>query len=134
MNKKRLPYIDYIKAIGIILVIIGHINFANADCKTWIYSFHMPLFFFASGLVVNVKKKKDKDIELHFLYSKIGNLLYPYFVWAIIYAPFIQLTNLENWVRYGSFFSTNRNEFQHIHQYNYIHQNDYIHYVIKKSN
>ena len=49
-------------------------------------------------------------------------------------APFIQLTNLENWVRYGSFFSTNRNEFQHIHQYNYIHQNDYIHYVIKKSN
>ena len=101
MNKKRLPYIDYIKAIGIILVIIGHINFANADCKTWIYSFHMPLFFFASGLVVNVKKKRDKDIELHFLYSKIGNLLYPYFVWAIIYAP-LSIKNLLK-ILYGSY-------------------------------
>lgn len=48
--------------MGIFLVVLGHLNrsFINADIvfnypiinfvDRWIYSFHMPLFFFVSGL------------------------------------------------------------------------------------
>lgn len=50
----RLLYVDYMKAIAMILVIMGHVNFANEPVKAWIYSFHMPAFFFCTGLVLKV--------------------------------------------------------------------------------
>lgn len=49
---KRIANIDYVRAIAIILVVAGHVNFANYHIKALIYSFHMPLFFFVSGLVM----------------------------------------------------------------------------------
>ena len=41
---KRIHYLDYAKGIAIILVVLGHI-FSGGNIKTYIYSFHMPLFF-----------------------------------------------------------------------------------------
>lgn len=45
---ERLPWLDVLKGIGIILVAIGHI-YHNQVIFNWLYSFHMPLFFFAAG-------------------------------------------------------------------------------------
>ena len=53
MANERILYVDYIKAIAMILVIIGHINYANQEIKPWLYAFHMPVFFFCTGLVFN---------------------------------------------------------------------------------
>ncbi len=48
MSKKRIEWIDIVKGIGIILMVIGHAgNIPNI--KLWIYSFHMPLFFAMDG-------------------------------------------------------------------------------------
>ncbi len=47
----RVDEIDVAKGIGILLVILGHIVPENTYLRTIIYSFHMPLFFFLSGLV-----------------------------------------------------------------------------------
>lgn len=44
----RLGQFDILKAIGIILVIIGHTIKDSLVCN-FIYSFHMPLFFLVSG-------------------------------------------------------------------------------------
>ena len=52
MGKLHLIYIDYAKALAMLLVIMGHVNFANDDLKAWIYSFHMPTFFLLSGMVL----------------------------------------------------------------------------------
>ncbi len=79
--EKRKNYVDYIKAIGIILVILGHINFANDIIKEWIYAFHMPLFFFATGLIT----KKDTMGCGYFL-KKFQVLIVPYFIWGLIYS------------------------------------------------
>ena len=46
----RLEWIDKAKGIGIILVILGH-TICPPNIKFWLYSFHMPLFFFLSGYV-----------------------------------------------------------------------------------
>ena len=53
---KRIVYIDIAKALCIILVVIGH--YCPDGCPDWwiavhdfIYTFHMPLFMFLSGLV-----------------------------------------------------------------------------------
>jgi polysaccharide biosynthesis protein PslL len=59
MSKSRLTYIDIARGIGIMLVVMGH-TLAEANYHVQnstvlflgqlIYSFHMPLFFFLSGM------------------------------------------------------------------------------------
>lgn len=52
----RIEYIDIAKGIGIILVVFGHtLNQHNLPCL-YIRSFHMPLFFFISGLCFSFDK------------------------------------------------------------------------------
>lgn len=47
-NKKRLTYIDIMKGIGIVSVILGHYS-TNSLIVRVIFSFHMPLFIFING-------------------------------------------------------------------------------------
>lgn len=96
IQTQRKNYVDYIKAIGIVLVILGHINFANGFIKSWIYAFHMPLFFFASGLII----KKEK-FNWAFILKKLRGLIVPYFIWALIYSGY----SVSNVIRigYGSY-------------------------------
>ena len=82
MNNKRFEWIDILKGIGIILVVVGHSNFSFAKATTamfiqkYIYSFHMPLFFFVSGYLF----VKDKYSNFkRFLRVKTKTLMIPYF-------------------------------------------------------
>lgn len=59
--KERILYIDWLKGIAIILVVMGHVigfdiysgdSCMNSFLYRLISSFHMPLFIFLSGLVV----------------------------------------------------------------------------------
>lgn len=50
-NRKRIIWIDYAKALGIYLVILGHTLDGGGIIKDVIYSFHMPLFFIISGFL-----------------------------------------------------------------------------------
>ena len=49
LSAKRISWIDMAKGYGTILVIFAHIHYGGL--RTWIYTFHMPLFFFLSGYV-----------------------------------------------------------------------------------
>jgi len=58
----RIDYLDIAKGIGIILVYIGHCYIGErtqtlSNVIYWIYSFHMPFFFFVSGMFVLDWKK-----------------------------------------------------------------------------
>lgn len=44
------------KAIGIALIVFGHAPGLDTSLKTLIYSFHMPLFFFISGVLLSEQK------------------------------------------------------------------------------
>lgn len=52
---KRDTDIDILKAIGIVLMIMGHIGFGGIF-DYWIHSFHMPMFFIMSGFLAKRKK------------------------------------------------------------------------------
>lgn len=72
--KKRDEYIDLIKGVGIFLVVLGH---HNTILTKYIYSFHMPLFFFLSGIFhSNYSSYKE------FIKKKIKGLVIPYFTFA----------------------------------------------------
>ena len=76
MTKQRLLYIDIAKGIGILLVALAHNDLAGYAplLYHWIYSFHMPLFFFLSGLFF---KPEIGFIDL--LRRRFDSLLKPYF-------------------------------------------------------
>ncbi|MDO4354906.1 MAG: acyltransferase family protein [Clostridia bacterium] len=95
MSGVRKRYIDFIKAFGIILVIMGHVNFANGAIKAWIYLFHMPIFFFSAGLVISKRLCKD------FFIKRFWTLIVPYAVWGLIYAQ-LTIPNIVK-IAYGSY-------------------------------
>ena len=59
--QRELKY-DIAKGIAIILVIVGHGHCISPLTLSFIYSFHMPLFFFASGYIA-VKTCRLDDIR-----------------------------------------------------------------------
>lgn len=100
--KERYKELDLMKGIGILLVYLGHsFNLNNLEWNKVFfylyrstYSFHMPLFFFISGLLSNT----NKEINLEKFYKgKIKRLLVPYlFINLIDFFPrtlFPQLVN-----------------------------------------
>ena len=73
----RKTYIDVARGIGIILLILGHIVSGNTHLFNWIYSFHMPLFFFLSGMVANEKKLNNFPA---YVKKKAMARIFPYFI------------------------------------------------------
>lgn len=71
----RNEAVDVAKGLGIILVVIGHVT-EKGILGSWIYSFHMPLFFLLSGLFFSPKFGK--------LWTTARKLLIPYFVFAVL--------------------------------------------------
>ena len=55
MNK-RLDWLDVSKALGVYLVILGHLAIFNYHTFRFIFAFHMPFFFIASGYVAGKKE------------------------------------------------------------------------------
>jgi fucose 4-O-acetylase-like acetyltransferase len=94
--KKRLEYIDQIRGLAIILVVIGHIiqfNGIQGGMKSSIfgviYSFHMPLFFFISGYIgFKTIKIIDRNSYVRHVRSKGISLLIPLFTWSILVNKF----------------------------------------------
>ncbi len=75
----RDKYIDYLKGILIILVVIGH-SYKNTAGIFWIiYRFHMPLFFMISGYLFN-NKRSFKD----FAKRKYTTIIKPYLIYFVI--------------------------------------------------
>ncbi len=109
-NKRRLVYADIAKAICIVLVVVGH--YFPDDHPVWywimrsiIYSFHMPMFMFASGLIY-LATFKVQDYTV-FIKKKIKRLMVPYIVVSFIIITIKLLTQslmyVENPVTYLSY-------------------------------
>lgn len=113
----RCQWVDNAKAVGIVLVVLGHVIrgmhsaglpmdpqlFRLAD--SIIYSFHMPLFFFLSGLFFYSSLQKYGTGGL--LTRKIDTIVWPYLLWSILQgmveASLSRYTNGN--VTYGEVFS-----------------------------
>ena len=68
-------------------MVIGHAVPHDTFVGTFIYKWHMPLFFFFSGYFFNV----DKYSFGKFAYRKIRSLYFPYVFWAL---SFLSIHNL----------------------------------------
>jgi fucose 4-O-acetylase-like acetyltransferase len=78
---KRVGYVDIAKGIGIILVVMGHNDFAliSPFVHKLIYSFHMPMFFFMSGMFF-----KPALTFWNFIRQRFHRLLKPFGVMLLL--------------------------------------------------
>lgn len=77
LHTNRVGWIDSAKAIGILFVILGHHH--KHPLYDYIYTFHMPLFFFISGMMFYAK---PDNTWLNFTKRKAQTLLIPYFIFS----------------------------------------------------
>lgn len=73
--------LDIAKGIGIILVVVGHCINARTIPGVFVYAFHMPLFFFISGVCFNADRHPE---FLPFLYKRVRQLLVPAIVFSLV--------------------------------------------------
>lgn len=89
---QRIAYIDIARGIGILLVVLGHSDLALISPYFYqiIYSFHIPLFFFLSGIFF------DPGIAPGlFLKKRFRAILQPYlFIIFLIFLASISFTNM----------------------------------------
>ncbi|ACB96232.1 acyltransferase family protein [Beijerinckia indica] len=90
----RFEGIDSIKAYAIILVVLGHVirglceskivhnNIFIDEIDNSIYMFHMPIFFFISGLLFYISGSYNRKWE-YTLNKQFYTLIWPYLFWSI---------------------------------------------------
>lgn len=94
---ERVAWVDLARGIGIFLVVFGHTLRGlvsggvlpktgwPAALDTWIYSFHMPLFFALSGLFAPRLARKSWSAVLS---DRARGIVYPYVVWSTLQTLF----------------------------------------------
>ncbi len=90
----RVVLVDVVRGLAIALVALGHTNQGELSRGWWagsavgahlnrfIYSCHMPAFFFLSGIFVSPSLRKLG--LLGFTAQKARTLLYPFFLWSLL--------------------------------------------------
>ncbi len=76
MLQERVLWIDKLKAFGILSVILGHIQ---SPFGAFIFSWHMPLFFFLSGFFIHSERPVSE-----FLNQDFRRIMIPFFIFALI--------------------------------------------------
>jgi fucose 4-O-acetylase-like acetyltransferase len=91
VTRNRVQWVDCCKGICILLVVYGHVagglqasgvlrpTSIFATLRDWVYLFHIPAFFFLSGLFA---RRLVASPFLPYLGGRLRVLFYPYLVWT----------------------------------------------------
>lgn len=109
---EKIVFIDILKAIACLCVLIGHvINGMIKDgmeiseslrmINTYVYLFHVPCFFFASGYLYANKRLDTWHAYLKFTRKKLVTLAVPYFACSIAYILFSSIMSADMHTAYA---------------------------------
>lgn len=79
MQQQRKSELDVAKGIAIIYMVLGHMHFSQAIVNHYVYAFHMPIFFFISGMLYRQRPIGDA------VRGKARGLLTPYACFGALY-------------------------------------------------
>ena len=81
-SSQRESYIDVVRGLAIIFVVLGHLGMP-AFAHSFIYGFHMPLFFILSGYLYSSSKQTNVPF-LQYTHIKARAYLFPYVILALV--------------------------------------------------
>ncbi|MHB8065129.1 MAG: acyltransferase family protein, partial [Ruminiclostridium sp.] len=99
---QHIEDLDFLKGIGIVLVVLGHCFTTALETKYYIvrmfkeiiYTFHMPIFFIVSGYIQGLRPYSIDKLK-KFSSHQIKRLFIPYIVWSIVlYIFYYLLSNM----------------------------------------
>lgn len=102
-DKRYLPFITIMYGIAVLLVVFGHSHPLHCDYPQsvrnivgFIYGFHMPLFFFIAGILIQNNKNPNLNVVTWWL-DKVKKLFIPYIVLTLIaVVPKFMLSDVMN--------------------------------------
>lgn len=102
MRRERDLTFTILSAVGIILILLGHLDFSAATFGGLFpyYSYHVMIFVFIAGYF---RKPEDEDHIGAFLLRKAKRLLLPYYLWNVVYGLLSMLLRQEGFSFAGEF-------------------------------
>ena len=79
---QRIVWLDIAKALGIVAIVLGH-TIQGGLVKKYVYSFHVPMFFFLQGITFSVTKMEKRPFPAY-LKHRAKSMLIPYYFFAVI--------------------------------------------------
>ena len=76
IHPPRIAWLDTLKAIALFFVVLGHTDGIGDGARTYIYSFHIPLFFFMAGFLV--REEALRGTFAPFARKYLRSLIIPY--------------------------------------------------------
>lgn len=95
-NNKRLNYLDYTRALGILLIVMQHAFqyfWVFDGIVSYIKTFHVTIFFVISGYIAGVRFKENFSLK-EIVINRLRSLLIPYIVFSCI-NTFLKFTVLK---------------------------------------
>ncbi len=97
MEKARVEWVDILKLLGIIAIFCGHLGEGAKQLRDFVFCYHVPLFFFASGIFAdNLKELSFKDA----VKKRFGQIMIPYAFLTVINMIVIIATSDEDFITY----------------------------------
>jgi fucose 4-O-acetylase-like acetyltransferase len=78
---ERIAWVDVLRFLGIWAIYIGHFGDKGGRVYPFVFSYHVPLFFFAAGFF---SYRYTKDTPLVFVKKKTLQLMLPYAVFSLM--------------------------------------------------
>ncbi len=87
--KDRYDWVDYLRFIGMFYIYLGHFGQAAGKLYPFVFTFHVPMFFFISGLMV--KSPKSNSDVLSLTIRSFKRIMIPYAVFSVIGIVFLTI-------------------------------------------
>lgn len=97
--KIRYEWVDVLKALGIIAIYLGHCVDHTGNLHLFLYTYHVPLFFFVAGFFC-ISKRTVSFKE--YIKSKVCGILVPYLYFSMAYILLVGVAKSKGDI--GSFF------------------------------
>lgn len=97
-NQRRIAWIDQARGMAILLVVLGHCcGDLENPVNRFVLAFHMPAFFFLSGLCAKTALGEGKGLKNFFL-RKVQTLVVPQLVLGVLNCVFTRSITAENFL------------------------------------
>lgn len=97
MKTRRIEWIDVFKLLGLVAIFCGHLGNKTGGLHDFVFLFHVPLFFFASGIFADRLENLSIGESVR---KKFEQIMLPYLFFAAVSMIVIILTTDEDIYKY----------------------------------